>query len=250
MSSSPDAPWTALVVEDEGRLREGLVDLLRGSSLPWHRIDAAEDGEAALACCAAHRPDVAFLDVRLPGMSGLELASRLPKGVRIVFVTAYDDHAVAAFEAGAADYLLKPVTPERLAKTLERLRERPIMDWETVLARMPQPAPAPLTWIRATSGRRTFLIPVDEVLCFRAEAKLTAVRCAEAEHLIDTPIRELASRLDPRHFQQVHRSTIVNLHAIACIERQDGEGALVHLRGCAEPLPVSATYLKLLRERF
>ncbi len=251
MSPSPAAPWTALVVEDEARLREGLVDLLRTSGQAWRRIDAVEDGETALANCAAERPDVAFLDIRLPGMSGLELAARLPKGVRVVFVTAYDAHAIAAFEAGAVDYLLKPVTPERLAKTLERLRERPVMDLDALLAQLaPPPAPEPLQWISATSGRRMHLIPVDEVIYFQADTKLTRVRCAEGEHYVATSIKDLSARLDPRRFQQVHRSTIVSLRAIAWLERQDGEGARLHLRGCPEALPVSAPYLKALKERF
>ncbi len=250
MSPAP-APWSALVVEDEPRLREGLVDLLRQSGHPWRRIDTAEDAEAALACVAADLPDVAFLDIRLPGMSGLELAGRLPKAVRIVFVTAYDAHAIAAFEAGAVDYLLKPITPERLGKTLERLRERPTVDLEALLTRLaPVPPPAPLQWISATVGRRTRLIPVDEVCSFQADSKLTRVQCADGAHYIDQPLKDLATRLDPRHFQQVHRSAIVNLRAIAWLERGDGEGALIHLKGCEEPLPVSAPYLKVLKERF
>lgn len=251
MNPSPEAPWSALVVEDEPRLREGLVAMLLASGHPWRRIDTAGDGETALACCGAARPDVAFLDIRLPGMSGLELAGHLQKDVRIVFVTAYDAHAVAAFEAGAVDYLLKPVTPERLAKTLERLRERPAVDLEALLKRLaPRLAPEPLQWVSATTGRRTHLIPVDEVLYFQADSKLTKVRCAEAEHYIATTIKELAARLDPRRFQQIHRSALVSLHAVAWLERQDGEGALLHLRGCPELLPVSAPYIRALKDRF
>lgn len=252
MSPFPAAPWTALVVEDEKRLREGLVDLLRTSGQTWRRIDAAVDGETALATCVTERPDVVFLDIRLPGMSGLELAARLPKSVRVVFVTAYDAHAIAAFEAGAADYLLKPVTAERLAKTLERLRERPVVDLDTLLAQLAPPhlPPEPLQWISATSGRRTHLIPVDEVIYFQADTKLTRVQCAEAEHYVTTSIKDLSERLDPRRFQQVHRSAIVSLRAIAWLERQDGEGALLHLRGFPATLPVSAPYLKALKERF
>ncbi|OQA31687.1 MAG: Sensory transduction protein LytR [Acidobacteria bacterium ADurb.Bin340] len=252
MSPAPAAaPWSALVVEDEARLREGLVDLLRQSGQPWRRLEGAEDAEAALAACARDVPDVAFLDIRLPGMSGLELAARLPKGVRIVFVTAYDAHAIAAFEAGAVDYLLKPVTPERLAKTLERLRERPAVDVEALLARLaPLPVPEPLQWISATVGRRTRLIPVDEVLCFQSDSKLTRVQCADGAHYIDQPLKELAARLDPRTFQQIHRSAIVNLRAVAWLERGDGEGGLIHLKGVAEPLTVSAPFWKALKLRF
>ena len=116
--------WTALVVEDEPRLREALVDHLRHASFPWKDIFQAGDAQEALALCLEHKPDVAFLDIRLPGISGLELATQLPAGIHAVFVTAYDAHAIEAFEAGAVDYLLKPVTQERLQKTLNRIEDR------------------------------------------------------------------------------------------------------------------------------
>ncbi|HJV21506.1 MAG TPA: LytTR family DNA-binding domain-containing protein [Holophagaceae bacterium] len=235
---------SALVVEDEPRLREGLVALLEATR-SWTRLDAAGDAEQALALAAANPPDLAFLDIRLPGLSGLELAPHLPAATRIVFVTAYDAHTLDAFEAGAVDYLLKPVTPERLQKTLDRLQARAALDLEALRARL-DTKPEPLQWIRATSGKRTHLVSVDEVHCFRAEDKLTRVDTAEGTHYIDTPIKTLAGRLDPGRFQQVHRSAIVSLRAIAWLERNEGEGGLLHLRGGAT-LPVSAPYLKALK---
>lgn len=243
MSTLP--PFSALVVDDEPRLREGLVALLQASGHPLRRLDEAGDGPEALACVAAHVPDVAFVDIRLPGISGLELATRLPAATRVVFVTAYDAHTLDAFEAGAVDYLLKPVTPERLRKTLDRLQTRTALDLDALRARL-ETRPEPLQWIRATSGKRTHLVPVDEIQWFQAEDKLTRVQCEDAAHYIDTPIKTLAARLDPGRFQQVHRSAIVALRAIAWLERKEGEGGLLHLKG-GETLPVSATYLKALK---
>ncbi|HJV91264.1 MAG TPA: LytTR family DNA-binding domain-containing protein [Holophagaceae bacterium] len=235
---------SALVVEDEPRLREGLIALLEAAR-PWARLDAAGDAQQALALAAANPPDLAFLDIRLPGMSGLELAPRLPAATRIIFTTAYDAHTLEAFEAGAVDYLLKPVTPERLRQTLDRLERRAALDLETLRARL-EAKPEPLQWIRATSGKRTHLVSVDEVRCFQAEDKLTRVDAEDGTHYIETPIKTLAARLDPGRFQQVHRSAIVALRAIAWLERKEGEGGLLHLKG-GDTLPVSATYLKALK---
>ncbi|HQL48525.1 MAG TPA: LytTR family DNA-binding domain-containing protein [Holophaga sp.] len=251
VSSSAPAPRTALVVEDEPRLREGLLALLRASGHPWQRLEGAEDAETALAACARDQPDVAFLDIRLPGMSGLELATRMPKGVRVVFVTAYDAHAIAAFEAGAVDYLLKPVTPERLAKTLERLQEQAAPNLESLLTRLaPAAAPPPLQWLRATVGKRTHLIAVDDVRCFRSDTKLTSIETAEGEYPIALSLKDLAQRLDSATFIQIHRSAIVNLRAVAWLEKGEGEGAWLHLKDRPSPLAVSAAGLKALRERF
>ena len=236
---------SALVVDDEPRLREGLVALLQAAR-PWARLDSAGDAEEALALAAAHPPDLAFLDIRMPGISGLALAARLPAATRVVFVTAYDAHTLEAFEAGAVDYLLKPVTPERLAKTLDRLKTRANLDLAALRARLGTGAPpseAPLQWIRATSGKRTHLISVEEVRCFQAEDKLTRMDTDSATHYLDLPIKTLAARLDPARFQQVHRSALVARRAIAWVERNAGEGGTLHLRG-GGTLPVSAAYLR------
>lgn len=250
--------WTALVVEDEPRLREGLVDHLRQAAGPWHAILQAGDAEEALALSREQHPDVAFLDIRLPGRSGLELAGLLPPGTHIVFVTAYDAHAIAAFEAGAVDYLLKPVTLERLQKALDRIRARNPVPLEAVLRRLeglasaaPAPAAQPeyLQWITASSGRRTHWIPVEDILFFQADSKYLRVECREASYFIDQAIKDLVEKLDPKRFQQVHRSTLVNLHAVAWVEKQDGGGGTIHLRGHSALLPVSASFMKPLKDR-
>lgn len=249
-----ETPWTALVVEDEPRLREALLDLLRASSFPWAALHPAGDAETALALAAAHRPDVAFLDIRLPGLSGLDLAARLPEGIHLVFVTAYESHALRAFEAGALDYLLKPVTAERLQATLVRLRARAapaplasLQAWlETALRSAP---PEPLRWITATVGRRTHWVPVEDIVGLQADQKYTRLLCAGTSYLVAQSLKDLLSQLDPRTFQQVHRSAAVNLRAVAWVERGEGEGGQVHLRGHEAPLPVSAPYLKGLLDR-
>lgn len=253
--ASPIHPlsWSALVVEDEPRLREALVQLLRDSAQPWREIFQAGNGDEAMALCQAQRIDVAFLDIRLPGRSGLELARLLPRDVRVVFVTAYDAHAIEAFEAGAIDYLLKPILPERLQKTLERLRDRALPSpegWLSALDGLKGLAlPEPLRWITATSGRRTHIIPAEEVLFFQADSKCTRVECRGASYVITQSIKDLAAQLDAKIFQQVHRSTVVNLRAVAWLERHDGEGGTLHLKDHGALIPVSGPYLGFLKDR-
>jgi DNA-binding LytR/AlgR family response regulator len=246
-------PWTALVVEDEPRLRKAMVAKLRAASRTWEAILEAEDADGAMAALANASPDVAFLDIRLPGISGLELARQLPAKTRLVFVTAYDAHAIEAFEAGAVDYLLKPVQPERLALTLSRLGSQgpapvdlPALLKALRVAPAP-PSPEPLQWITASSGRRLHWIAVEDVLCFQADQKLTRVVCREGSYFIETPLKALAQRLDPARFQQVHRSVLVNLRAVAWVEKREGGGGLLHLKGHEAQLPVSAPFLKTLR---
>ena len=250
-SSIDSAAWSALVVEDEPRLREALVQQLRESAIPWREIYQAGNGDEAMAHCQAQRIDVAFLDIRLPGRSGLELACLLPRDTRVVFVTAYDAHAIEAFEAGAIDYLLKPITPDRLQKTLERLHDRALPSPENRLSALDGlkglMTPEPIRWITATAGRRTYLIPVEEVLFFQADSKCTRVECRGASYVINQPIKDLAARLDAKSFQQVHRSTVVNLHAVAWLERHDGEGGTLHLKGHDALIPVSGPYLGFLK---
>lgn len=242
------------MVEDEPRLRTALAELLRDSAFGWRRILQAGNADEALALVREHAPEVAFLDIRMPGMSGLQLAARLPAGTRIVFVTAFDAHAIEAFEAGAIDYLLKPVTKDRLQKTLERLRDRTplsleaLQKWIGPLAPPPR-EPEPLRWITVTSGRRTRWIAAEDVLFFRSDHKVTSVECRDGSYIIDLPIKELAERLDPRSFQQIHRSVVVNLRAIAWLERLDGEGGVLHLKEQDATLPVSAAFMRVLRDR-
>jgi DNA-binding LytR/AlgR family response regulator len=250
---------TCIVAEDESLLRQALVDQL-GQAWPQLRILAeCEDGASALESLAEHRPDVAFLDIRMPGLSGLEVAAaaaEISPHTQIVFVTAYDQYAIDAFERGAIDYLLKPITPERLAATVQRLQLRTgnqdAAALSALLARLGNQlpradAPPPLTWITASAGRETRLILVDEVAYFHADNKYTTVMTADGEALLRTPIRELLTVLDPTTFKQIHRSTIDNLKAIAGIVRDDSGRGTVRLKSRPETLAVSAPFMALFR---
>ena len=251
----------AVIAEDEALLRQALLDLLAEA---WPELDvvaACEDGAEALEAIAAHAPDVAFLDIRMPGLSGLDVAAAAAEAsahTRIVFVTAYDQYAVDAFERGAIDYLLKPIAPERLAATVRRLQARTADDGveagalaallRQLGAGLPRADTAPaLTWITASAGRETRLILVDDVAYFRADHKYTTVVTAEGEALLRTPIRELVGMLDPNVFKQIHRSTIVNLKAIAAIVRDDSGRGTVRLKQRPETLSVSQPFMALFR---
>ena len=195
----------------------------------------------------------------MPGLSGLEVAAaaaEVSPATQIVFVTAYDQYAIDAFERGAIDYLLKPITPERLAATVQRLQARSGNNDAAALAallerlgptRPRDDAPPPLTWITASAGRETRLILVDEVAYFHADNKYTTVMTADGEALLRTPIRELLNVLDPGIFKQIHRSTIVNLKAIAGIVRDDSGRGTVRLKSRPETLAVSAPFMALFR---
>jgi len=250
---------TCVVAEDEALLRQALVDQL-GSAWPQLRIVAeCEDGASALEALAELKPDVAFLDIRMPGLSGLEVAAaaaQVSPRTQIVFVTAYDQYAIDAFERGAIDYLLKPIAPERLAATVQRLQARSGDHDADALAalldRLGKSLPRtegrePLTWLTASAGRETRLILVDDVAYFRADNKYTTVVTAEGEALLRTPIRELLTVLDANTFKQIHRSTIVNLKAIAGIVRDDSGRGTVRLKSRPETLPVSAPFMALFR---
>lgn len=251
---------TCVIAEDEPLLRAGLAAQLREA---WPGVDIVaecEDGAGALEAIAEHRPGVAFLDIRMPGLTGLEVAAaaaEVSPATRIVFVTAYDQHAIDAFEQGAVDYLLKPVAAARLASTVQRVRERLEQTHDDALAALlarlgpvlprTAAAPEPLTWLTASAGRETRLILIDEVVYFRADHKYTTVATADGEALLRTPLRELLARLDPAMFRQIHRSTVVNLRAIAGITRDDAGRGVVRLRGRPETLTVSAPYMALFR---
>jgi len=251
--------WTALIAEDEALLRSALVDLLRAT---WPQLDiVAEcaDGASAVEALAEHQPDVAFLDIRMPGLSGLEVAAASAQAsprTQIVFVTAYDQYAIDAFERGAIDYLLKPIAAERLAATVQRLQQRTGKADAEALAGMlerlsitlPRVSSTPsLTWLTASTGRETRLILVDDVAYFHADNKYTTVVTADGEALLRKPIRELLAVLDPSTFKQIHRSTIVNLKAIAGIVRDDSGKGTVRLKSRPETLTVSQPFMTLFR---
>ncbi|MGH8850823.1 MAG: LytR/AlgR family response regulator transcription factor, partial [Casimicrobiaceae bacterium] len=214
-------------------------------------VGEAENGEQALALAAELEPEIAFLDIRMPVKDGLEVAAAIGKACHVVFVTAYDDSAVHAFEQGAVDYVLKPVTAERIAKVVERLQQRlaaPPADLSQVLQQLASRNSAgPLRWIKASLGATMRLIPVDDICYFHAEDKYTRVVTAEGDALIRKTIKELFEELDPESFWQVHRGTIVNLRAIARVERDHRDQPLIVLKNRKEPLTVSRTFAHLFK---
>ena len=254
-----DVP-TCLVAEDESLLRRSLVGHLAKAWPELRVVAECEDGASAVEALAELEPDVAFLDIRMPGLTGLEVAAAAAEAsprTRIVFVTAYDQYAIDAFEQGAIDYLLKPITRERLLATVQRIQARAAAghpDGATLEAllrhlsarAMPSSKP-PLVWITASAGKETRLVLVDEVCYFRADHKYTTVVTAEGEALLRTPIKDLLAVLDPATFKQIHRSTIVNLKAIAGIVRDDSGRGTVRLKQRPETLPVSAPFMPLFR---
>ena len=250
--------WTAIIAEDEALLRQALVDSLRQAWPELQVLANCEDGASAVEALAEHQPDVAFLDIRMPGLSGLEVAATVADAsprTQVVFVTAYDQYAIDAFEQGAIDYLLKPISAERLEATVQRVQARS-GDAQALAALLQRlgsalprasDAPPPLTWLTASAGKETRLVLVDEVAYFRADHKYTTVVTADGEALLRTPIRELLGMLDPAHFKQIHRSTIVNLKAIAGISRDDSGRGTVRLKSRPETLTVSQPFMALFR---
>ncbi|HEX6137113.1 MAG TPA: LytTR family DNA-binding domain-containing protein [Casimicrobiaceae bacterium] len=238
---------TALIAEDEPMLRAQLKSRLREAWPELGAIAEAENGEQALARFDELRPDVAFLDIRMPKKSGLEVARALDGRCHVVFVTAYDEYAIAAFDEGAVDYLLKPVSAERIAKVAARVKARlatPPLDLAALLRRLSEreEAAAPLKWIRASLGNVMQMIAVADVVYFQAEDKYTKVVTPEAEALIRKPIRDLYDELDQEAFWQIHRATIVNLHAIARVERDWRDQPVITLKSRPEKLTVSRTF--------
>ena len=250
-----------VVAEDETLLRDALIALLREAWPELAVVAACEDGGSALEAIAAHQPDVAFLDIRMPGLSGLEVAAALAEAsprTQVVFVTAYDQYAIDAFDKGALDYLLKPVAPARLAATVQRLKDRiatgggDAAALAALLAQLgrslpPQAKAPPLVWLTASAGADTRLIMVDDVAYFQSDTKYTVVMTAEGEALLRKPIRDLLEVLDPVIFKQIHRSTIVNLKAIASVARDDTGRGIVRLRTRPETLVVSQPFMALFR---
>jgi DNA-binding LytR/AlgR family response regulator len=241
----------ALIADDEPHLAAFLANRLAEL---WPELEIAastDNGDDALRLIREQRPDLAFLDIKMPGLSGIEVAAQLGDACRVVFVTAYEQYAVTAFEREAVDYLLKPVTDERLLLTIDRLRRDTVRPANDLLVKLQQnltAAPAHLRWIRASVGSSVRMVATEEVCYFRAADKYTSVVTGTAELLIRTPIRELASQLDPELFWQVHRGTLVNMRQVVAAER-DVLGRLeLRLRDRPEAVAVSRNYAHLFRQ--
>ena len=254
---------TALIADDEPLLRKSLTRLLAQA---WPELDVivqARNGREAVDQFEAKQPDICFLDVHMPGLSGVEAARIIGRRAQLVFVTAYDKYAVQAFGQGALDYLVKPVEPARLADTVARLQERlraaqPLPEVEALLEQLAahlqkKAGPTPLHFIRASIGPALRMIPVEEIDFLRSDEKYTLIAwCGDAgkpgEALVRTPLKELVLQLDAAQFVQVHRSVVVNLRAISHVTRGLNETAQIHLKGRADALPVSRTYLHHFRQ--
>jgi len=247
----------ALIADDEPHLAHYLRDQLLALWPELEVVHIARNGVEAAARIAELAPDLAFLDIQMPGLTGLEVAQGIEGATRVVFVTAFDDYALQAFEHAALDYVLKPVAAERLARTVARLRAVPVgaapdaaMDAamaDALRRLMAQPPRAPLRYIRAGQGERTHHLDVAEVLFFQSDDKYTVVTSTRGEYLIRTTIAELLAGLDPAQFWQVHRSTIVNLAWLDGTRRDDASRLFLRLRGHGAELPVSRAFVHLFK---
>ena len=246
----------AIIAEDEIHLAD---DLQRRLLRLWPELEIAavvHDGLAASTALTDHSPDIAFLDIRMPGRSGLEVARTVPAQCRVVFVTAYDEHAVQAFEHAAADYLLKPVSDERLAKCVTRLRQQadqlPAVPVD-LLTRLQQllaapQKPEPLRWLRAQVGQSVRVVAVEEVCCLQSADKYTLALTRDAELLLRTPLKELITQLDPQEFWQVHRGAVVNVRKIVAAHHGVLGKITLTLRDRPEKITVSRNYAHLFRQ--
>jgi len=254
----------AVIADDERLMREQLRSRLAEVWPELEVVAEARNGREAVDAVAEHRPDLVFLDIRMPGMTGVEAAREIGDACHVVFITAYSEYAVEAFEQGAVDYVLKPADSERLALTVARLKRRlgakpaDLGDLlEKLAARLDLPAGAPepsaqkgryLQWIQASMGQQIRMIPVAEVLFFTSDEKYTRVQTETYEALIRKPIKELVEELDPEQFWQIHRATIVNVEAIAGITRDLRGRQLVQLKNYPQKLEVSRNYTHLFKQ--
>lgn len=243
----------ALIADDEQHLADDLQRRLQRLWPELQIIAVLHDGIAAATALSEIKPDIAFLDIRMPGLSGLDAARSASADCRVVFVTAYEDHAVQAFEQAAVDYLLKPVSDERLASCVTRLQQRSAVAPEVLLTRLQQllstsSKQEPLRWLRAQVGQTVRMIAVDEVYYFQSADKYTTVITRDAELLLRTPLKELIAKLDAEQFWQVHRGTVVNVKQIAAAHHHALGHVTLSLRDRKENLSVSRSYAYLFRQ--
>ncbi|MEO8124832.1 MAG: LytTR family DNA-binding domain-containing protein [Burkholderiales bacterium] len=255
---------TALIADDEPLLRANLRAHLARLWPELSVVAEARNGREAVELFDTHAPQIVFLDVHMPGMNGIEAARSIARRAHLVFVTAYEQYAVQAFERGALDYIVKPIDPARLADTVQRLQARlavppvlPAANGEALdgvlerIATALRTGAAPhawLQWIKASVGTSVRLIPVEQIVFFKSDEKYTLVVWDGGEALIRKTIRELADELDPDRFAQVHRSVIVNLHRVSQVTRSLNETAELHLSARPEVLPVSRSFVHLFRQ--
>jgi len=244
----------ALIADDEPHLAHYLRDALQALWPELEIVHIARNGIDAAARIAELEPDFAFLDIQMPGLTGLEVAQGIEGPTRVVFVTAYDEFALQAFEHAALDYLLKPVTGERLARTVERLRAPPAVSMAPdaamaqVLARLTAAPQQPrLRYLLAGQGERTRHLDVADVRFFQADDKYTVVASIHGEYLIRIPITDLVAQLDPQQFWQVHRSTLINLAWLEGTRRDDASRLFLRMRDHARELPVSRAFVHLFK---
>lgn len=249
----------ALIADDEVHLANYLKSQLTELWPALEIVHIAKNGIEAAAKIAELQPDIAFLDIQMPGLTGLEVAQGIEGDTRVVFVTAYDDYAVEAFEQAALDYLLKPLKTERLARALERVKaalsaepgfanDARMAEALQRLLRAPTTSAPMLRYIRAAQGELMHQIAVEDVMFFHADDKYTVVQTvAGGEHLIRTPIMELAAQLDAEQFWQVHRSTLVNLAFLAGTRRDEASRLFLRIKGHLRELPVSRAYVHLFK---
>jgi DNA-binding LytR/AlgR family response regulator len=242
-------PTTAIIADDEPRLADSLAARLKALWPQLEIVAIVSNGIAAVSVIAEKRPTFAFLDIRMPGLDGMQVA-RVAESTRVVFVTAYDEYAVTAFETAAADYLLKPVTDERLAQCVARLSLEVGPSAGDAAVALPQlkPRAASLEWLTVKLAETTRLVPVSEVLYFRSGDKYTEVVTASERHLLRTPLKELLEQLNPKHFVQIHRSVIVNLRAVERIERDLLGRSQLYLRDRDDVLTVSRSFLERFKQ--
>lgn len=251
--------YSAIIADDEENLCRHLATMLTKIWPDLEIIATVHSGPEALAAIEQFEPDIAFLDIKMPVMNGITVARHAHGISHIVFITAYDEFAIQAFEQDAIDYLLKPVTEERLAKAVKKLQaslaqnNTPPPDWSQVLARLTsslqtiEETPS-LQWIRAGKGDKTILIPIDEVIFFKACDKYTSVHTCKEEYIIRKTIKELAGELDNNHFWQINRGIIVNVNCIASTKRDSNGSCEIFLRDHNEILIASRAYSHLFKQ--
>jgi len=268
---------TAIIADDERLMRDLLRTRLAQAWPELQILGEAKNGDEAVQLVGELKPDLTFLDIRMPGKTGMDAAREIGDASQVVFVTAYDEYAVEAFERGAVDYVLKPPEPERLRITVERLKERlrerlkersgtpegaapagahaAVNMSDTVSAMLTQlaekiaaPKPKYLQWIQASIGQDLRMIPVEDILFFRSDEKYTCVQTDKLEALIRKPVRDLAEELDPSLFWQIHRATLVNVNAIEGVTRDIRGRHLVLIKGRPDKLEVSRSFLHLFKQ--